>query len=205
MRATDGPIGNVGDFYFDDETWVVRYVIVNTGTWLSARKVLVSPIAIGHPDWSGKILPASITRDKLRHSPDIDTDKPVSRQHEMLHLGYYGYPYYWGGTGLWGPSPFAAAIRPGIVGYNPTSAEYLDLRADPLRRQAEHKAEQSYDPRLHSCNAVIGYHIHASDGDIGHLQGMLIEGNTWAIRYIVINTSNWWLGHQVVVAPGSRR
>jgi hypothetical protein len=101
IGAADGTIGHVKDFYFDDEAWVIRYLVVDTGTWLSSRTVLISPIAIGHPNWLEKILPVSITKEQVKNSPDIDTEKPVSRQHEIQYLGYYGYPYYWGGPGLW--------------------------------------------------------------------------------------------------------
>jgi hypothetical protein len=108
IRATDGIIGHVKDFYFDDGTWVVRYLVVETGSWLSSRKVLISPMAIGHPEWTGRVLPVSITKEQVKNSPDIDTDRPVSRQHERQYLEYYGYPFYWGGAGLWG-----AGVYPG--------------------------------------------------------------------------------------------
>ena len=104
------------DFYFDDLAWVVRYLVVETGSWLSSRKVLISPIAIGHPDWAERVLPVSITKEQVKNSPDIDTDKPVSRQHEMQYLGYYGYPSYWGGAGLWGSGAYPGAMLTG-VGY----------------------------------------------------------------------------------------
>ena len=201
VQATDGHIGEVTDLYFDDEGWVIRYLVVKTGTWLSSRKVLVSPIAIGHPDWTAGALPVSITREQVKNSPDVDTDKPVSRQHEMQHLAYYGYPNYWGGAGLWGGGYYPGAMLPGMA-INPTSAEYLESRADPLRLEAERAREQDHaDPHLRSCNEVIDYHIHAADGDIGHVHGMLVEDATWAIRYIIVNTSNWWLGHEVLIAP----
>jgi hypothetical protein len=102
IGATDGVIGKVQDFYFDDEAWVIRYLVVESDAWLSHRKVLISPFAIGQPDWSKKIFPVSITQTQVRNSPDIDTNKPVSRQHEMGYLGYYGYPNYWGGGGFRG-------------------------------------------------------------------------------------------------------
>src|SRR5664279_5288392 len=95
IRATDGTIGHVKDFYFDDAAWVIRYLVVDTGGWLSSRKVLISPIAIGRPNWTERVLPVSITKEQVKNSPDIDTQKPVSRQHEISYLGYYGYPYYW--------------------------------------------------------------------------------------------------------------
>lgn len=103
IHATDGNIGHATDFYFDDEALVIRYLVVNTGNWPSSHKVLISPIAIGHPNWKEKILLVSITKEQVKNSPDIDTEKPVSQQHEMQYLGYYGYSYYRGGGGnFWG-------------------------------------------------------------------------------------------------------
>ena len=155
VGATDGAIGHVKDVYFDDGMWVVRYLVVDAGNWLSSRKVLISPIEIGDPDRKRRLLPASLTRQQVRNSPDVDTEKPVSRQHEFEYTAYYGYPDYWGDK----------------------------------------------DPHLRSCNAVMGYGIHASDGDIGHVQDMLVDDQTWAVRYLIVDTGNWWLGHKVLIAP----
>ena len=197
IGATDGPIGHVKDFYFDDEAWVIRYLVVETGSWLSSRKVLISPMSIRQPDWAGRRLPVAITRAQVENSPDIDTDKPVSRQHELEYLGYYGYPYYWGGEGLWGEgmSPYALLpLDPGVS----RAVRRLD-EAAAARAEREHLRND--DPHLRSCQAVVGYHIHASDGEIGHVSGLLVDEATWAIRYLVVNTSNWWLGHEVLIAP----
>lgn len=199
VGATDGDIGHVKDFYLDDHAWVIRYLVVDTGGWLSSRKVLVSPIAVGAPNRERRLLPASISREQVRKSPDIDTDKPVSRQHEMTYSDYYNYPYYWGGAGYWGGGMYPNLIAPGYGGLgvsNPISGE--GQREMSRRESARHEQE---DPHLRSCNAVVGYHIHASDGDIGHVAGMLIDEQTWAVRYLIVDTSNWWLGHQVLVAP----
>ena len=197
IRATDGAIGRVKDCYFDDESWVVRYLIVDTGDWLTSRKVLISPMSIGEPNWPEKLLPVSITREQVKNSPDIDTDKPVSRQHEQLYLGYYGYPYYWGGAGLWGMGAYPGMLSG--VGYAGSDAEYRALRSELDRAQAH--AGKHDDLHLRSCKAVAGYHIMATDGDIGHVESLLIDDETWAIRYLVVNTSNWWLGHQVLITP----
>ena len=116
LHATDGDIGQVKDLYFDDHAWVVRYLIVDTGSWLFDRKVLISPISIQKPDWPEHSLPAAITRDQVKNSPDVDTDKPVSRQHEAQYLGYYGYPTYWGGAGMWGGGMFPMEMYPGYAG-----------------------------------------------------------------------------------------
>jgi hypothetical protein len=198
LDATDGTIGHVKDFFFDDNDWVVRYLVVDAGSWLNSRKVLISPIALGEPNRADKLLPVSITKEQVKMSPDIDTDKPVSRQHEVEYLGYYGYPYYWGGGGLWGEGLYPNMLLPAYGGFGSPSAEraeaeYASARADEARRND--------DPHLRSCNAVTGYHIHASDGDIGHVEGLLVDEKTWAIRYMIVNTSNWWLGHQMLLAP----
>ena len=197
IRATDGDIGEVKDFYFDDQAWVIRYLVVETGSWLSSRKVLISPIATGHPDWQERILPASITREQVENSPDIDTDKPVSRQHEVEYLGYYAYPLYWGGSGIWGAGTYPNRMMPEFVS-TPSAVEPQSDRVDGDAPVAQHSND---DVHLRSCKVVMGYHIHASDGEIGHVDGMLVDEETWAIRYLIVNTSNWWIGHHVLIAP----
>jgi len=202
IGATDGVIGKVQDFYFDDEAWVIRYLVVETDAWLSNRKVLISPFAIGQPDWSKKIFPVSITQTQVRNSPDIDTDKPVSRQHEMGYLGYYGYPNYWGGGGLWGAGFYPDILQAGL-GDDGSNAEHRSARS--LKAGAGSRSPAAHglhdNPHLQSANAVMRYYVHATDGDIGHVDGLLVEEKTWAIRYIIVNTSNWWLGHKVLIAP----
>jgi hypothetical protein len=175
IGATDGTIGRVRDFYFDDESWVVRYAVVDTHEWLPGRKVLLSPHLLGEPVFGAGILPVSASRERIRQSPDIDTDKPVSRQHEASYLGYYGYP----GTISNGmiPSAYRGPLR------TPTAN-------DP-----------GADPHLRSCNAVRGYHIHGDDGEIGHVSGYLLDGQSWSLRYLVVRTGNWWLGHDVLISP----
>ena len=200
IHATDGTIGHVKDFYFDDQAWVIRYLVVETGTWLASRKVLISPIAIGSPNWSERILPVALTKEQVKRSPDIDTEKPVSRQHEMRYLGYYGYPFYWGGAGLWGGGAYPNMMLPGYAGVASTPRA-VQSAAESSYARAEAARHQDDDPHLHSCAVVMSYHIQASDGDIGHVHGLLVDEETWAIRYIIVSTSNWWLGHQVLIAP----
>jgi uncharacterized protein YrrD len=200
IAATDGDIGHVTDCFFDDEAWVIRYLVVETGTWLSNRKVLVSPMALLEPDWDGGNIPARLTRDQVRNSPGVDTDKPVSRQHEVEFYGYYGYPNYWGGSGYWGAGYYPGAMLTGI-GDGGSGPEFLVAQVEQERRAHELEQHGHGNPHLRSCREVTGYHIAALDGEIGHVQDMLIDEDSWAIRYLVVNTSNWWLGHQVLVAP----
>ena len=199
ITATDGEIGQVKDFYFEDDAWVVRYFVVDTGTWLTSRKVLISPISVRHPDWSARTLPVSISKEQVRNSPNFDSDKPVSRQNESDYMGYYGYPTYWGGGGMWGEGLYPYAMAPGFTGYGIDRVERERELEAYLRDERER--HRNDDPHLRSCDAVTGYHIHATDGDIGHVSGFLVDDETWAIRYLVVDTSNWWVGHKVLVAP----
>ncbi|MFZ3321189.1 MAG: PRC-barrel domain-containing protein [Usitatibacter sp.] len=200
IHATDGNIGHVKDFYFDDEAWVIRYLIVDTGTWLSGRKVLISPISIGRPDWAQKLLPVSITKEQVENSPDIDTEKPVSRQHEMGYLSYYGYQNYWGGAGLWGAVSYPSLWGLGYPDMIPTR-QVVQPESEKAIARAEAAHARNEDHHLRSCEAIVGYHIQATDGEIGHVQGLLVDEETWAIRYLVVDTNNWWLGHRVLIAP----
>jgi hypothetical protein len=204
IGATDGTIGSVKDCYFDDDAWVVRYLVVKTGAWLVGREVLISPLSVSDAPSEGRILQVSISKDQVKNSPSIDTQKPVSRQHEMGYSSYYGYPYYWGGPGLWGEGAYPGAI---LTGAGPrTGAADIDyMRAQEKNEDAAYSLEEQRrakeDEHLRSCEAVMGYHIHAIDGDIGHVDGFLVDEQTWAIRYVIVNTSNWWLGHQSLIAP----
>lgn len=198
ISASDGAIGDVKDLYFDDEAWAIRYLVVETGSWLFSRKVLISPIAAGKPDWTSKLLPVSLTQEQVKNSPDIDTEMPVTRQHETDYLDYYSYPYYWGGMGLWGGGGYPGMLMPGYDGYGSAPAARAQADSAQARTQAR---QRNQDSHLRSCKAVVGYDIKASDGEIGHVQGLLVDEESWAIRYLVVSTSNWWLGHDVLLAP----
>src|SRR5688572_14268005 len=92
IRARDGDIGTVRDFYFDDEHWHVRYFVVDTRAWLTGRKVLISPESARGQIWADRVIPVSLTQEQVRASPSIDIAKPVSRQHEMELRHHYGWP-----------------------------------------------------------------------------------------------------------------
>jgi len=197
--ATDGPIGRLVDLFFDDQFWAVRFLAVRTDEWLKGRTVLLSPLAMGRPDASAKLLPALLTRERVRLSPDVDTHKPVSRQHEVENYGYYGYPFYWGGTGMWGNATLPALML-AAHGGDESAGLTAGQRRFVEERAAFHR-QRGDDPHLRSCRAISGYHLHASDGEIGHVEGFVVDDESWAIRYLVVNTSDWWLGHQVLIAP----
>ncbi len=199
VQGTDGSIGRIKDLYFDDQEWTIRFLEVETGAWLEGRKVLISPVATGEPDWDRRRLPVSVTREQVRKSPDVDSQKPVSRQHEIEQYAYYGYPYYWGGSGIWGDGMRPRMMLAAYGGSQ--SPEVARQESKFVQAQADAHRRRGDDPHLRSCRAMARYHIHASDGEIGHVEGMLVDDETWTLRYFVVNTSDWWLGHQVLVAP----
>jgi hypothetical protein len=190
VTASDGDIGSVADIYFDDERWTIRYLVVDTGKWLPGRKVLISPIAVRAAEWGSQRLELSLSRERVRNSPPFDTHKPVSRQQESAYFDYYGYPHYWAGPGVWGAYP--TPMMP-----TPEEAARVEQRA----RAEKQAAAERGDAHLRSATEVTGYAISAVDGDLGHVEDLLFDDVSWTVRYLVVDTSNWWFGKHVVVAP----
>ena len=186
VEATDGEVGKVKDIYFDDYRWTVRYLVVETGSWLAGRKVLISPISVKRIDCERNAAQLGLTQQQVLASPDIDTDKPVSRQHERDFFNYYGYPYYWSGPGLWGTASYP--VSP--AGFPPP----------PTNSPGPH-GEASTDSHLRSVQEVTGYRLQATDDSIGHVKDFLLDSVSWAIRYLVIDTRNWLPGRHVVIPP----
>ena len=186
LGASDGEIGHVKDFYFEDQNWAVRYVVADTGSWLAGRKVLLSPHAFGSLHQAGKLLLVNLTRKQIENSPSIESHKPVSRQYEEEYYRYHGWPYYWQGDGLWGMSGFPI----------------LELPAKPLpSKPATPNGPQPEraDAHLRSAQAVNGYHIQASDGTIGHICDFMMDAQTWAIQQLVVKTGHRFSGSEVQI------
>jgi PRC-barrel domain len=194
IAASDGAIGTVSDFLFDDSSWLVRWLVVDTGNWLSGRKVLLPTSVLGHLDHAGQKFAVRLTMQQVKDSPQIDTDRPVSRQMETSVYDYYGWSPYWG-TGFY----------MGGYGYIPGGLTASPRVGPGLRREAEMAAARHRDDDLHlrSIEAVTGYHIHATDGDIGHVEDFLVEDADWSIHYLVVDTTNWWAGKKVLISPRS--
>jgi sporulation protein YlmC with PRC-barrel domain len=193
IAASDGHLGTVSDFLFDDKSWMIRWLVVDTGTWLPGRKVLLPPMALGHPNAIERVFPVRLTRQQVKDSPDIDTDRPVSRQMETHVYDYYGWNPYWD-TGLYmGGYGFAGGVIPQPAAPSSQQREAEEMRA----RQYEG------DAHLRSIKVVTGYHIHATDGEIGHVEDVLVDDTDWGIRFLIVNTSNWWSGNKVLISPRS--
>jgi hypothetical protein len=186
LGASDGEIGHVKDFYFDDQNWVVRYLIANTGTWLTGRQVLLSPYALGSLDWAGKILRVKLTRKQIEDSPAIESHKPVSKQYEEEYYRYYGWPYYWQGDGLWGMSGFPIMESPAST----TPSGY------PAPIDVKHKRS---DAHLRSAQSVNGYDLQASDGTSGQVCDFMMDDQSWAIRQLVMKIGHRFSGKEVQI------
>jgi uncharacterized protein YrrD len=186
LGASDGDLGHVKDFYFDDQSWAVRYVVADTGGWLPVQQVLLSPHAFGSFQQTGKALIVNLTRKQIENSPPIDLHKPVSRQYEEEYYQYYGWPGYWQGDGLWGMSGFPILSTPPR---NPPSEETVERH-----RQAVHA-----DAHLRSAESVNGYHIEATDGTAGHVCDFMMDEKSWAIDQLVVKTGHRFSGSEVLI------
>ncbi len=184
LGAQDGEVGRLQDFYFDDQSWTIRYLIADTGDWLPGRQVLLSPFSLKAIHETDKIIEFDLTRRQIEESPSIDVDKPVTRQHEADYAQYYGWPMYWYGPVLWGPTPYPVFER------KPEDTMTTNL-----------PPEQTGDPHLRSVKEVMGYYVHAKDRDIGHVEDFIADIQDWAVRYMVIDTRNWWAGKWVLLPP----
>lgn len=189
LGASDGEIGQVKDFYFDDQSWAVRYLVADTGTWLTSRQVLLSPHAFGSLNQAGKVLRVNLTRKQIEDSPPIEWHKPVSRQYEEEYYRYYGWPYYWQGDGLWGMSGFPILELPA----KPLLSEQA-AASDPKRATA--------DAHLRSTRVVNGYHVKASDGIVGHVCDFMMDDKSWAIGRLVVKTGHRFSGKEVLIPAG---
>lgn len=193
LAATDDEIGKVKDIYFDDANWCMRYLVVDTGTWLPGRLVLISPAALSRPVSAEEVVPVNLTREQIEKSPDIGSDLPVSRQREAQLVQYYGWPVYWGPPGV--------AYGAGGAMIPPPTAADPSQAGDTGDSARAAGSDQKDDPHLRSLNEVLGYHIQADDGEIGHVEDLLVDDADWSVGYVVVDTRNWLPGRKVLVVP----
>jgi len=182
LVALDGDIGHIRDFYFDDKSWVIRYLIADTGGWLPGRLVLLSPHAFGKWSTTQQALEIKLTKLQITKSPSIDAHKPVSRQNEIEYYQYYGWPNYWDGSALWGFGGYPLVL--------PLSKDEMDVRLHHHRD----------DKHLQSAHAVTGYQLHATDGVMGTVLGFLVDPKSWAIRDVVVEAGHWYSAKQILVS-----
>ncbi len=195
IRAKDDEIGKVKEFLFDDQSWTIRYMVADTGGWLTGRLVLISPNALQGSDWENEVLPVSLTKEQVENAPSIYEDQPVSRQYEVSYFDYYGYPYYW-------PGPYPA-MAPAFPAGAPANA--YASRPPTTEPAGQTEQPERGDPHLRSTEEVSGYEIMAEDGEIGHLDDFLVDDASWRIEAVVVATRDWLPGKKVVISPKTIR
>lgn len=184
LAALDGGIGHVKDFYFDDSAWAVRYIVVDTGSWLTGRLVLLTPHAFENLDQNEDGLLVKLRKKQIQDSPSIDSHETVSRQFEEQYYRSYGWPVYWQGGQMWGISgdPHVLAPQP----------------KDIAVRKA---LEPSADRHLQSTKEVSGYHVQAVDGVIGQVADYHMDPRSWAIHEMVVEAGHWYSEKEILVSP----
>jgi uncharacterized protein YrrD len=176
LKGLDGDLGKVKEFYFDDHHWAVRYLVADTGTWLTDRQVLISPYSLGVIDQESRHIAVKLTKSQIHGSPPLASDLPVSRQFETAYHNYYEWPAYWAGPYLWGARPYVSPDR--------------SLRPNG----------KEWDANLRSTTAVSGYTVEATDGELGRVEDFILDDKSWAVRYLVVDTNSWLPGRQVLIA-----
>lgn len=188
MHAKDVEMGKVEDFYFDDQKWCVRYLVAKTGNWLNGRKVLIAPAAFeDKPDWGGKKFPLNLTKEQIKNSPDIDTDKPVSRQQEIDLSVYYNWPFYWRDNPLQAGSP---VVTPEVV--------------EVVAKEREKRASQQ-DPHLRSVREILNYEVETeaetADKRVGPVTDMVMDDCNWVLRYFAVDIGGWLPERAIILSP----
>lgn len=182
LEGTDGEIGKLIDFYFDDISWIIRHLILKTGSWFSERDVLISPEAVEHSHWEPGILSVRLTKDQMLKSPKIETDKPVARQQEIEIYGHNLWQPYWGNnfytTGLWD----------------------INAQAQSNDKNEKEKHERNgHNRHLRSTQVVTGFDIQARDGGIGHVIDFIFDDLSWQISHVAVDTHNWIGGKKILI------
>ncbi len=190
LQAEDGEIGRCKDLLFDDRFWAIRYMVADTRKWLPGRKVLLSPISLGEPDWGSRVFPVRLTKKQIEDAPGLDEDAPVSRQHEILCTQYYDWTYYWSGNNTWGSMASPGELNDEKLPENET--------AEPINKTTK---VDSGDDHLRSVQEVTGYHIQETDDKVGDVVDFIVDDETWIIQYMVVDTGNWLPGKKVLVPP----
>ncbi|MCS6302695.1 MAG: PRC-barrel domain containing protein [Nitrospira sp.] len=184
LSAIDGRMGSISELYFDDQNWTVRYLIVNTGGWLSARNVLIAPIAVAGIDDADASMRINLRKEQIEQAPPIEKAKPISRQYEEAYYEHFRWAPYWqaGTTVLGTPIPYPDPP--------PMNVD------EPVFFESPEKSH------LRSSAEVTGYGVHAQDGEIGHIEDLVIDDEDWNVGYVEVDTRNWLPGKKVLVQTG---
>lgn len=187
IQARDGSLGQVEDFFFDGNTWAIRYLVVRTGPWFFGKNVLISPHAVRTIDIDEEAVAVNLTQEQIKNGPDVDLARPLSRQ-QMINLHeYYNWPRNW-----LDPDAMRASYGPPVL---PMPHEIMAVEAE--------KADENVDAdaNVQSAGEIMGYAAEAIDGSIGSISTFVFDDEKWQIRYVVVDVGSWLPGRQVLVVP----
>jgi uncharacterized protein YrrD len=171
--ATDGEIGSVRNFLFDDRSWKIRYLVVEVGRWLDRREVVLAVASVEPPDWEKRSFHVKCTKEQVRNSPDVNTEKPVTLQQEIAMLEYYDVLAYWLDSGF-----AIETSMPAGTDYGVSPREDRDLR---------------------SALDLRGYEVWATDGEIGRLDGLIMDEASWYLGYMSVKAGGWLHSRSVLI------
>jgi len=176
--SLDGEIGKVRDVCFDEASWMVRYLIVDTGGWLSGRKVPIDPRSVELIDRNLHTVWVSLSRAQIESSPRIDIGELGAREHEMQLNRHYGYGSCWTHSMPWGNGQVSPARR--------SAAEALEIDAPSAC--------------LRGARQMLDFTLITVDGHVGLIKDFFFDDETWALRYLIVQTGSWLLGRRVLVS-----
>jgi hypothetical protein len=181
LHGIDADIGKIDEFYFDDKYWTIRYLVADTGNWLTGTQVLISPFALLKINVEAQSVSIGLTKKQIEESPSLYSDQPVSRQYEASYYEYFGWNAYWEGGNVWGP--------------------YISPENSVLMKKEAIRREKTWDPHLYSTRDASKHAIQCTDGEIGHLEDFILDDMSWTIRYLIIDTRNLWPGKKILLSP----
>jgi len=188
IESKDGKVcGKCRDFLFDDQDFTIRYIVADTGGFLSKNEVLLSPFVFENPEFGAHVdrMPTVLSEEWIEASPPLEAAAPISEQYEMELARHYDYPLYWSGAGLWGVGPYPNAETP-------NSDESLRHAGEMEKIRRSH---------LRSCDEINGYEVHADNEDLGKVVDFIVQAKPWKIRYWIVKTGSWFSGKKVIVSP----
>jgi sporulation protein YlmC with PRC-barrel domain len=181
ILAADGEIGSVQELYFDDRNWAIRYLVVKAGGWLLSREVLLAPAAVVEISDVHGTLRLALTKDQIRRATPIESAKPLSREYEEAYFRHFAWAPYWEpGPTEWGSTvPFP--------------------ETPPMPIDTTLPADAPKNPHLRSSREITGYNIQAHNGTVGHVEDLVVDDETWTVRYVEVDTRNWLPGKKVLL------
>ncbi len=178
VETSDGMKGKIKDFLFDEDNWKVRYLDADFGGFFKDKRVLLPIDVMKEPQWDDRNVSLKAMAEQIKKSPSPEEKPTVSREYEKELMKHYGFATYWS-------SGYIPPTHAGL--YYPVRPIYV-----PTREVSEEKiSEEKLGSKLRSFNEVKGYHLLATDAQLGHVEDIIADDTDWQMIYLVVDTSNW--------------